>query len=201
MRGRGLEQQLGAFARQGVVRPLGEPQRQDGGAQAPGQHPARQVGQHLVHGALDASRALLHAPAHQRQVVVLAAFVFPALEHGRQQIQLGQNVAQSCGEQLAALERAAQAGQRGVGQQRKAGGVAAQPAVVAGRRPLMWAWAPACRRSRPARWRAGTSCRRAAGDARTRRGRPPCRALRPDCPAPASRASGTDARGWRPGRR
>ena len=198
MRGRG-EQQLGAFARQGVVRPwraAAAGWRRAGPRPAPG--PAGWTAPGPWRPRCEPRPApCTSAPAAGRRACGLR---LPALEHGRQQIQLGQNVAQSCGEQLAALERAAQAGQRGVGQQRKAGGVAAQPAVVAGRR-LMWAWAPACRRSRPARWRAGTSCRRAAGDARTRRGRPPCRALRPDCPAPASRASGTDARGWRPGRR
>ncbi|MNK40856.1 hypothetical protein D3C87_595100 [compost metagenome] len=135
VRGRWLEQQLGAFPRQRIARALGQAQRQDGRAQAPGQHPARQIAQHLIHAFLDARVALLHAPPHQRQVIVLAAFVLPALEHGGKQIEFGQDVPQARGDHFAALQATAQLRQRGVGQQREPRGIAAQPAVMPGCRP------------------------------------------------------------------
>ena len=36
-----------------------------------------------------------HAPFQQRQIGLLAALVLPALEHGREQIELGENVAEA----------------------------------------------------------------------------------------------------------
>ncbi|MNI53024.1 hypothetical protein D3C73_1078380 [compost metagenome] len=70
---------------------------------------------------------------HQRQVVVLAAFVFPALEHRRQQVKLRQHVTQARRDHFAALQPTAQLRQGGVGQQREARRIAPQPPIVARR--------------------------------------------------------------------
>ncbi|CFU09251.1 Uncharacterised protein [Bordetella pertussis] len=74
--------------------------------------------------------AILHAPAHQGKVAVAAPLVLPALEHRRQQIQFGQDVAQARRNHFAALERSAQRAQRHIGQQRERRRVAAELAVM-----------------------------------------------------------------------
>src|SRR5262249_36923723 len=85
--------------------------------------------------------ATLHAPCHQRQVGALASLLVPALEHGGEEIKLGEDVAEARGEHLLALERAAQGQQRHVDGEREGRRVSSEllieaaPAAGAGANP------------------------------------------------------------------
>ena len=83
------------------------------------------------------ANAALHAPRDERQVGLLPAFVLPALEHGGEQKQLGQDVAEARRDHLPPLEPAAQRQQRDIDRERERRGIAAERLVelACARRP------------------------------------------------------------------
>src|SRR5690606_3137331 len=84
-------------------------------AQEPGGDAAWQVVQHFGQTKLDGGEARLHRVGEEREVGLLAAFVFPSFERGGEKIQLREDVAEAFGQHLAPLERAAEGEQRDVG--------------------------------------------------------------------------------------
>ena len=70
-----------------------------------------------------------HAPFERGKIFLLPALVLPAFERGRQQIELGQDVAKTCRQHLLALERAAERQQRHVGAERKRRRIARELAI------------------------------------------------------------------------
>src|SRR5262245_35147656 len=133
-RRRRVEQDLGAGAREPVGRAaLVEPERQHHKAKEPRHRPVGEIGEDRIEARLDGGEALFHAPRYERQVGALAALLVPALEHGGEEIKLGENVAEARGEHLLALERAAQRQERHVDGEREGRRVASELLIEAAR--------------------------------------------------------------------
>ena len=157
----------------------GAAQRQHQEAQQPRHRTVGKVRENLVEARLDGGEAAVHAPLDQRQVGVLAAFVLPALEHGGQQIELGQDVAEARRDHLLALEIAAERQQRHIDRKREGRRVTAELAVEMAwsrrrRAPARTVRRSSCgpRRGTHWRWRGRHAPRRRG---RTRRARAPDR--------------------------
>jgi hypothetical protein len=96
-------------------------QREREGSQRQGRGPAREVVEHPEQGFLDPLQRVLARPAQERQVR-LGLAVVPEPLHGRgAQVQPGESVGEAPARRLAPLERAAEDGERGVGDERECG--------------------------------------------------------------------------------
>ncbi len=106
-------------------------ERQHEETQHPGHRTHREIPQDFVEARFDGREARFHAPFDQWPIGELTALVLPALEHGGEEIKLGQNVAETRRHHLLPFEPAAERQERHVDGEREGRRVAAERLVVA----------------------------------------------------------------------